>query len=171
MDSLKRVFVIEWKGPFYDLESIKEEDFRNSFYLITGRLAYQRNFPEIQYCGISAKRTIYNRLSDKGHKHNKVTKEKQIWIGEFSNPKLNTTDNIELAESLIIYFWDPMLNCNKRTHPPKYPVSIINRWKFQDGRFRKKRNEPAQMLADVIFYDGNDFLYAECLKKKVFKIR
>lgn len=158
MKRIENCFVIEWKGPYYDIEEIRNEDFENSFYLITGKVRYQRTESCIQYCGISKKRSVFKRLLDKDHKHNSIKEnDKQIWIGQFSNPKNNLYKHIELAESLIIYYWKPFLNKKKIENPPTRPIGIINRWLTTAGSYRKNIKYPAQHLDDVIIYDGETF--------------
>ncbi|MDD4703852.1 MAG: hypothetical protein VB048_00010 [Bacteroidaceae bacterium] len=166
MESIKKNFVIEWKGPYYDIQEIKNEEFQNCFYLLTGLKKYDRGLPEIQYCGISFSRSIYQRLLDRGHKQNDIKWEKQIWIGGLSNKRLNTKKNIELVEHLIIYYWQPILNNKKKHTPPSEPISIINRWKNKKGLFLKKITYPAQHIDDVILFDGKSFWSSNKLKKE-----
>jgi hypothetical protein len=156
MNRVENVFVIEWKGPFYDVNQIRDEDFENSFYLITGKTKYQKQGPFIQYCGISKKRSVFKRLTDKNHKHNMITREKEIWIGQFSNTKHNLHKWIELAESLIIYHWQVEQNVEKKNKAPKSPLGIINRWQTTNGEYRHNRVYPAQHLDDVIIFDGEN---------------
>lgn len=167
MESLKKNFVIEWKGPYYSIEDIKEEDFQNSFYLISGLLKSQRGGPRVQYCGISHSRSVFSRLHDKNHKHERVTREKQIWIGEFSDSKLNTKENIELAEHLLVYYYGIELNQKKRKRLPKQPISIINRWKKITGEFRQRRKYPVQDIDSIILYDGDSFWNAKNFTKHI----
>ncbi|HBN04762.1 MAG TPA: hypothetical protein DD434_03095 [Bacteroidales bacterium] len=166
MKSLKKNFVIEWKGPYYCIEDIKEEDFQNSFYLISGLQKSQRGESRVQYCGISYLRSVFSRLHDKKHKHEKVKRDKQFWIGQFSNSRLNTKENIELAEHLIIYYCGTELNEKKTKTIPKEPISIINRWKKPSGEFWRRRQYPVQQhINSVILYDGESFWYAEKFNK------
>ena len=163
---IENCFVIEWKGPFYDIDQIRDEEFENSFYLITGKVPYQRTKSCIQYCGISKKRLVFKRLMDKDHTHNFINRDKQIWIGQFSNKNNNLDRHIELAETIIIYYWKPELNENKIEKPPKLPIGIINRWLTTSGNYRKNIKYPAQQLDDVIMYDGENFWAT----KKLFKV-
>ena len=156
MNRVENIFVIEWKGPYIDIEQIKDEDFENSFYLITGRKSLREEL-SIQYCGISKSRSVFKRLMDRDHKHNIIKKDKQIWIGQFSNKKHNLYKWIELSESLIIYYWGPRLNYNKKKRPPKQPIGIINRWQKINGDYRRNIAHSAQKLDDVIIYDGEFF--------------
>lgn len=165
MKSLKKNFVIEWKGPYYCIEDIKEEDFQNSFYLISGLQKSQRGESRVQYCGISYLRSVFSRLHDKKHKHEIVKRDKQFWIGKFSDKRLNTKDNIELAEHLIIYYWGTELNEKKTKTLPKEPVSIINIWKKTSGEFWLRRDYPVQYIDGVILYDGDSFWRAKKFTK------
>jgi hypothetical protein len=165
MESLKKNFVIEWKGPYFNVEDIKEEDFQNSFYLISGLIKSQRGEPRVQYCGISHSRSVFSRLHDKKHKHKEVTRQKQIWIGKFSDDNLNSKENIELAEHLIVYYCGTELNEKKTKTVPKEPISIINRWKKTTGEFRQRRKYPVQDIDSIILYDGDSFWYAEKFTK------
>ncbi|MDD4703589.1 MAG: hypothetical protein EOM29_05715 [Bacteroidia bacterium] len=166
MKSLKKNFVIEWKGPFYDVDKLKDEDFQNSFYLISGLIKSQRGESRVQYCGISHSRSVCSRLHDKKHTQEKVTRNKQIWIGKFSDDKLNTKANIELAEHLIVYYCKPELNKKKTKTIPKEPISIINRWKKPSGEFWRRKQYPVQQhINSVVLYDGESFWYAEKFNK------
>ncbi|MBF0376975.1 MAG: hypothetical protein HQK72_05785 [Desulfamplus sp.] len=142
--------IIDWFGT-YTLDEISE-DRDNGFglYLATGKLKYERD-ASIQYCGIT-KGGFYNRLRGH-HKAHKINREQEFWLGKLIYPNRTSRHFLEIAESIIIYFWQPTLNEKKRFSLPK-PTTLINRWFKTDGSPRYRQHSLCKDLQDVISWDG-----------------
>lgn len=146
-----RTIVIGWQGP-YTLESVYESDLGNGLYFISGRMKYERR-DQIQYFGIT-ERTYRERLRDRHHAVERVTKNRQVWLGQVEYPSRFTRGHLELAEACLIYFWgSSKLNRKKLAKPPK-PVCLIARWLKPDGEVRLKRRHIYRDLLDVLWWDG-----------------
>ena len=142
--------IIEWQGP-YNLEEIKEDsDWGDGLYIATGILKNKQT-EEIQYCGLT-EGGFYGRLSSH-HKIISITRNQQFWIGEVVYLKKPTRFHMEMAESIIIYFWQPTLNERKTAYPPK-PVTLISYWLKPDGSPRLRQHKLCKDLDDVLSWDG-----------------
>ena len=142
--------IIEWQGP-YTLEELKEDsDWGDGLYIATGKLKNKQT-EEIQYCGITEGGFFY-RLSNH-HKINEITRNQRFWIGDIVYPKRPSRDHMELAESIIIYFWQPTLNERKKVSPPK-PITIIGHWLKSDGSPRFRQHPLCKDFDDVLSWDG-----------------
>jgi hypothetical protein len=142
--------IIEWKGPFY-LQEIREDvECGDGIYIATGKLKNKQT-EEIQYCGIT-EGSFYRRLLNH-HKIHKINRNKRFWLGKIVYPQRVTRPFLELAESIIIYFWQPTLNERKHIEAPN-PVTLINRWFKQDGTPRKRQHTLCKDLEDVLSWDG-----------------
>ncbi|WP_345335076.1 hypothetical protein [Ferrimonas pelagia] len=121
--------IVEWYGPYTYDEICENPDWENGLYLATGKLKYERE-ATIQYCGITEGSYI-GRLKNH-HKVHEITKEQEFWIGEIAYPSNASRHFLEMAESMIIYFWQPELNERKKLSLPK-PVTLINKWYKKDN--------------------------------------
>lgn len=144
-----KTYVIQWNGP-YDDSSIFNVDDGIGLYLITGYKKFERN-NSIQYCGIT-EQNFKTRLTNGHHKSASITREREYWIGRIKSDRPISRFDLELTESLLIYFWQPALNEKKRKNPPE-PTVIINRWYSTSGLLRKRIIHEAQKLHDVIYWD------------------
>jgi len=142
-------YVVNWSGP-YDLDSIDNLSDKSVIYLITG---YQEAKKTIStYIGIT-ERFVGSRFYDKGHKHNFINRDLKIWLGNVKN-KTPDRGDLELLESLLVYFWQCDLNDKKKVYPPT-ATAVINRWYNKNGKLRRRIVHEAQVLDDVIYWDGN----------------
>lgn len=164
-----KCFIIEWHGPFTyeylkNTPSDKIKDFR--FYALSGCCKYQKGTPTWLYCGIT-ERIITKRFKDKGHKISDITRNREIWLGRFSNPVFSRNRrNIELVEYLIISAYDLALNKKKTKSYPPSPVGIINIWYTKNGERRVNKTHVVQKeLADTIFFDGINIWTSNKLKR------
>lgn len=153
-------FVIEWSGP-YDDDEISDINESNGLYLITGFQKFKRNHV-IQYCGIT-ERNFRKRFNDLDHKKELVTRERKYWLGNIRSNTTIVRKDLELVESLIVFFWQPELNVHKKRTPPS-PTVIINRWYNKEKNLRRKIMYEAQRLHDVIFWDGESLHLSDSLK-------
>ena len=143
-----KTYIVNWNGP-YDIERLDKGYNKSIIYLITG---FQKSRKTIStYIGIT-ERCVTSRFYDRNHKHCLITRDKKIWLGTVKNKKPNRND-LELLESLLVYFWQCDLNQKKKVNPPE-PTAIINRWYNTNNQLRKRISHPAQHLDDVIYWDG-----------------
>ncbi len=142
--------IIKWTGPFTYDDIKYQPDWGNGLYLATGKLKHERE-ASIQYCGITEGSFIY-RLKNH-HKIHEITREQEFWIGTVEYPSEASRHFLEIAESIIIYFWQPTLNERKRFHPPK-PTTIISKWFKKDGSPRLRQHPLCKDLDDVLSWDG-----------------
>lgn len=147
-----KTYIVKWYGPFAD-EEVEQINFSNGLYLITGFQKGKR-IKDIQYCGITEV-VLAKRLA-RHHKKELVTREREYWLGQVVTDMLPMRQDLELIESLIIYFWQPQLNEQKRKNAPAQTV-VINRWYDKAGNLRRRSQHQAQQLDDVIFWDGEDW--------------
>ena len=107
MDEIKRLYALEWYGPYESIEDIWNDDDTQScsIYLITGKEPYERGSQHIKYVGITERDPV-KRLSDKDHlKKQEKIKYKKYWVGRFSkSSNRNQRAHVELIETLFIRF-------------------------------------------------------------------
>lgn len=142
--------IIKWQGPYNysEIEALKDKG--NGLYLASGKVKYQREDSFIQYCGIT-EGSFFNRLK-KHHKIWEINREQEFWLGELLVPNA-TRHFLEMAEKLIIYFWQPNLNNRKKVLLPK-STTVINYWFKKDGSPRKNQMNIYRELPDVLSWDG-----------------
>jgi len=148
--SLHTTVIVDWRGP-YSFEDIAETpELGNGLYLATGKLKYQRE-PTIQYCGIT-EGSFYERFK-KHHKVNEINREQEFWLGKINYPDDASRYFLEMAESIIIYFWQPELNEKKKVKMPK-PITLISKWFKKDLSPRLRQHPMCKGLHDVLSFDG-----------------
>jgi hypothetical protein len=143
---------INWYGPFEDVSDI-DVDKGGGLYMITGKRKYQRSDPEIQYIGITT--TTYKTRFANHHKFNLVNRECCIWLGKIDYPKEYSTEHLKMAESIMVYFWQPELNEKLKANPPSQPTNVISHWFRKNGKVRRKKKSIYKKLPDVICWDGS----------------
>ena len=144
--------IIHWKGP-YSYDVIKNNKSGNGLYLFAGKRRWQRYKSQILYCRIT-KGEFYNRFKIH-HKLPDVYRELEIWLGQLIHPLVPTRNHLEIAESLLVYFWQPELNERKRMYPPRQAISLISHWFKKDGTPRKNQRRIYSQLPDVICWDNS----------------
>lgn len=148
--------IVNWRGSF-SYEEIEENpslsNLSNGLYLATGKLKYQRGNPTIQYCGITERRFI-DRFNDKNHKSHNINRDQEFWLGTIGYPDNYDRQHLEIAEGIIVYFWQPSLNERKKVSLPK-PTTLINKWFKKDGTSRLRQDPICKELFDVISWDGD----------------
>ena len=82
-----------------------------------------------------------------------MTREREYWFGQIISDKELLRNDLEIVESLIVFFWQPHLNDLKKKFPPE-PIIVINRWYDKNEKLRMKKIHEGQKLDDVIFWDG-----------------
>ncbi len=156
-----KLYIVNWQGPYND-ETLRDNPDSLGLYLITGFQKHERN-KSIQYCGIT-KSLVRNRIINGHHKKDKITREREYWIGKvISTTKVNRRD-LEIIESLIVYFWKPELNDRKKYRCPS-PTVVLSRWHNRKGELRLKVRYEGQRLQDVIYWDGEHWHLSNSLKR------
>ena len=165
MNEIKRLYALEWFGPYESIEDIWNDDDTQScsIYLITGKEAYERGSQHIKYVGIT-ERVPAKRLSDKDHlrKQEKI-RFKKYWVGKFSKTSnRNQRVHAELIETLFIRFLFltdvKIINDKKLKSIPRHPVTVLSRW-FLKNSYEHRLHKPTVLkdLPDVIMFDGDEY--------------
>jgi hypothetical protein len=145
-----KTIIVDWYGA-YSPEHVEEnKDWENGLYLASGYLKHKQS-EDVHYCGITE--GSFSARHAKHHKLSEITRNRKIWIGEIAYPNRPKRDILELAESVIIYFWQPELNTRKTVNPPS-PVTLINRWHKPDETPRLRQHPMCKDIEDVISWDG-----------------
>ena len=163
-----KTYYISWYGP-YRMENIYENDFgdneklySNVLYMIAGKERYQRGPDEIKYIGITTN-GVYYRFKNH-HKAINVTRDFQVWIGCLDKSLVNKKD-LELVESVLIYFTQTGLNEKKTIKPPKISCTVISRYYNKYYEVYKNQKSYLTMLPDVLMWrkEENKLFYASKL--------
>lgn len=172
MDEIKKLYVIEWYGPYDSIDNIWNDYATEdcSIYLITGKEKYEKGTERIKYVGIT-ERDPAKRLSDKDHfEKQKMITYKKYWVGRFSRSSYkNSRFHAELVETLFIHYLyinrERIINEKKIKKIPEYPLTVVNRWILKN-RDLHRVNKPHQLssIPDVLLYDGNEYWGADKLK-------
>lgn len=142
--------IINWKGPYSYDDITNNPELRNGLYLAAGKQKYERGDNSIQYCGITE-----GNFSSRFRNHHKlplITREQEFWLGTVAVPANASRYYLEMAEALIIYFWQPSLNEKKKISPPK-STTVINYWFTKDGQPRFNQRAIYRDLPDVLSWD------------------
>lgn len=142
--------IVNWRGPYSYAEIEENSDWGNGLYLATGKLKYERE-ASIQYCGITEGSFITRIKSH--HKVHEISREQEFWVGTVNYPTDVSRHFLEIAESIIIYFWQPELNDRKKVYAPK-PITLVSKWFKKDGTPRLRQHTMCKDLDDVISWDG-----------------
>ena len=142
--------IINWKGPYSYDDITNNPELRNGLYLATGKQKYERGDNSIQYCGIT-EGNFSSRFRNH-HKLPRITREQEFWLGTVAVPANASRYYLEMAEALIIYFWQPSLNEKKKISPPK-STTVINYWFTKDGQPRFRQRAIYKDLPDVLSWD------------------
>lgn len=142
--------IVDWRGPYSYAEIEENADWGNGLYLATGKLKYERE-ASIQYCGITEGSFI--RRFKSHHKVQEISREQEFWVGVVNYPTEVSRHFLEMAESIIIYFWQPELNERKKVYAPK-PITLVSKWFKKDGTPRRRQHTMCKDLDDVISWDG-----------------
>ncbi|WP_029147844.1 hypothetical protein [Methylophilus sp. 5] len=144
--------IIRWKDPFTHKEVLKSED-GNGLYLLAG-IQKHKQLNEIQYCGITEGKFRTRLNENTHHKLPKIWRELNIWLGEIQYPLEHTRTHLEVAETVIVYFWQPDLNNRKKFRLPR-PTTLISQWYKKDGSPRVRQHSLSKDLPDVLSWDGH----------------
>lgn len=148
------MIAVDWYGP-YSLQDAKvaaEQFWGAGLYLAMGKCAYERRLA-IQYVGIG--KAVHARLTEQHHKLKKITKERQVWLGEISTAepsgrKIKVTQaGLDYAEWLHARFLKLPLNDKKTKSLPPRSVTVMNRW-FRHDDWGARKNRPHPDWPDLI---------------------
>jgi hypothetical protein len=145
-----KTIILNWQGPYKFEELSKFTHLENGLYLATGKLKHKQ-ITEIQYCGIT-EGSLAKRIANH-HKVDQINRKQRFWLAQVQYPKRATRNILELAETIIIYFWQPELNERKKVGDPM-PVTVINQWLKKDGTPRYIQHTLCKDLDDVLSWDG-----------------
>lgn len=143
--------IVEWCGPYSYYEIEENKHWGNGLYLATGKLRYERE-ATIQYCGITE--GGFHRRMKNHHKIHEINREQEFWIGTIKYPDSASRYYLEMAESIIVYFWQPTLNERKKIIAPT-PITLISKWFKKDNTPRLRQHSMCKDLDDVLSWDGN----------------
>ena len=157
MESIDKIFILRWIGPFFTLEELKEWEIenincKNNLYILTGKEYRHRNVSD--YVGITEQDYVYKRLGNNHGKFNKIDRELNNWVGNFSCSDHADHDNISIVETLLISSWQPQLNEKKKAYYPGRSICVINQWYKPNFNQYSNRVYPAQYMQDVIIYNS-----------------
>jgi hypothetical protein len=144
---------IRWYGPYTEEEIARLDGVGNGLYMFTGQVRYQREEPEIQYFGIT-EGSYQNRFRGH-HKLQEINRELKIWLGEIVYPSEYERKHLEVAEAMMIYFWQPRLNEKKTLVSPRLSTTVISHWFTKEGRALINQRGIYKHLPDVICWDGS----------------
>lgn len=182
MEDIKKVFAIQWVGPFKTLDEMKSylknpatcDESLFCFYYFRGNKkgAGHPSAKYYNYLGITNQRSIADRLC-KSHEHYKDFHENdnmRIWIGTFSDVAKQTPENIADVETVLISTYRRSFteNISKKLSPLRESVCIINLWYKPDETPYKCKKVDVRHFDDVLVYekDINSFCVGS-LKKGV----
>lgn len=155
--------IIDWFGPYNNLDDAKaaaKKDYKGGLYMAIGKTAKQKGTAKLQYIGISEK--LVNRIGNYHEKLDELKKPFQIWLGKMASvglpgKKTQVRDKrIDFSEKAHIYFLQLPLNNLHKKYPPKYPITVINRWWRVDYE-RKRKRRPHSSWPDIIDYMGPQY--------------
>lgn len=154
--------VIDWFGPYNSIagaQAVARKDYGGGLYMAIGKQRYQKKPATLQYIGIANELSF--RVSESHQKLTEVAQSLKIWLGEVASTgipgrKSQVIDlRLDLAEWAHAYFLELPLNDKKTINPPKYPVTVINRWWFKDYETKRNRR-PHSCWPDIIDYWGKE---------------
>jgi hypothetical protein len=110
--------IVNWHGPFTKEDVKARADWKNGLYLASGILKYKRT-NEIQYSGMT-KRSFWQRINNNRHNVYQIAREMRFWLGNVVYPDEASRHHLEIAEAIIIYFWQPALNERTKGREPTH---------------------------------------------------
>ena len=172
MNEIKKLYVLEWHGPYDTIEDLYEDDATTdgSIYIITGKERYERGCEHIKYVGIT-ERDPAERLKDRDHKVKQSNiLRKKYWVGCFSKiSNKNNRSHAELIENLFIHYLHiqrvRLINKDKLEKKPKSPLAVVNRWVLRSAdSHRVNKSTRLADLPDVLLFDGEEYWGSDKLK-------
>lgn len=175
MEDIKKVFTIQWVGPFANFDSLSQylKDPKTcdcqlfSFYYCSGSKK-EKGHPidktDYRYFGLHRSETSIGTRVTPWHEHLKDFREPfSLWIGSFSDSVQQTSQNIEDVETAFISTYKNELteNIQKKKSYLKESICIINLWyKLNETRWLNKKRE-VKVFDDVIVYEAENQTYSK----------
>ena len=120
MAGISKIYILEWYGPFTSVDELRnwekmypaERGF--GIYFISGKPPCKQIVRN--YVGISLNRSglISKRYSSDSQHQIHELREKEFWIGRFTDKRKCNRNNYELCETLLISYLQPELNIRKK---------------------------------------------------------
>lgn len=156
------MIAVNWYGPYSgdlaEIRAVARSDYDEGLYMCIGMTPYMRS-PALQYVGIGT--PLSSRLHDGHHKLPKVTRQRQLWLGEVataepSGKKMKVTQaSLDYAEWLHAYFLDLPLNNKKKEGLPSRSVTVLNRWWKASNYDVIRANRPHPAWPNLIDFPGH----------------
>ena len=160
MEDIRKVFTIQWVGPFDTFTSLSE-------YL---------NDPNTCDCHLFSFYYCSGNKKGKGHPISKDTRVApwhehlrnfrepfSLWIGSFSDSTQQTPQNVEDVETVFISTYKDVLteNTQKKKATPKESICIINLWyRSNEKRWLNKKRD-IKIFDDVLIYEAESMTYSK----------
>ena len=165
MAGIKKMFLLEWCGPFNSVDELKDWEYTHpedgfGIYFISGIPPGKQLHRS--YVGISLNKDglISKRYSSDSQHHIHELRDREFWIGRFSDKRKRTRDNYELCETLLVSYLQPELNIRKKQYYPSEGIALINRWYTREFQVRQNRICVAQnYIPDVIVLDDDNGIF------------
>lgn len=173
MEDIRKIFTIQWVGPFHSFEKMKEylndeetcEKTLFSFYYCSGSKlgkGHPSTKKDYRYFGLHKASSPISSRVNRTHERLSQFKEFSLWIGSFSDYRQQKPQNIEDVETLFISTYADYLteNDRKKKSSPDSSICIINLWyKATEERWSCKKME-TQIFDDVLVYEKDTDTYS-----------
>lgn len=146
------VYIIHWRGPYTEEQARSISD-SSILYFVTGGLATEP-VEKARYCGITD--VPFRDRQRQHHRLDEITTNKTFWMGwmHYPHPLQPGRSELELIESLVIYYWGELLNMRKAFSPPPTSLTLISRWHSVDWQSLQDKPPLFSELPDVISWDS-----------------
>lgn len=145
------MITVNWYGP-YEYDEVTQEEWGNGLYLFHGKKKHQKSNSTILYCGIT-EQTFAQRFN-RHHKLGEINRDLHIWRGHVTYPTDIDSATLKLAESILIYWWQPELNEKSKFNPPKHQITLVNKWYKKNEEPRINQHSDIKDIPDVLSFDG-----------------
>lgn len=167
MDDIRKVFTLQWVGPFDSFASLRKylnnpntcNAYLFSFYYCVGSKkgrGYAYSKQDYRYFGLhKADSPINMRVNVTHEKLSRFREPFSLWVGSFSNCEQQNPQNIEDVETLFISTYSNELteNVRKKSAMPRNSICIINLWyKPSEERWVNRKKEIG-FFDDVLVYE------------------
>lgn len=178
MEDIRKIFTIQWVGPFNNFESLSKylKDTNScdchlfSFYYCSGSKkgkghpTSKTNYRYFGVHGLQNSETPIQARVNPWHEHLRNFREPfSLWVGSFSDCNQQTPNNIDDVETVFISTYGEELSENdkKKKATPKESICIINLWyKTNETRWLNKKKE-IKIFDDVLVYESEDMTYSK----------
>lgn len=175
MEDIRKIFTIQWVGPFDTFDSLNEylndtetcDKTLFSFYYCSGSKK-GKGHPvasnDYRYFGLRKAETAINKRVNRRHEHLSDFREPfALWVGSFSDCKQQTKENTEIVETMFISTYKDFLSENdkKKKARLKESTCVINLWyKRDETRWGIKKPE-VKVFDDVLVYEHETDIFSK----------